>query len=118
MEEVTNIVAKSLSWVHRNSPTYGGDPNQIFAGGHSASSKFASLICIDDRYLNNEYLSFEVLKGCMSIGADTHEIPKIIMTAKHRQTLNGDKMFTFGHRQTFGNDPEKHVNLSSVTELS
>ena len=29
------------------------------------------------------------------------------MTAEHRQALYGGKMFTFGHRQKFGNDPEK-----------
>ena len=28
------------------------------------------------------------------------------------------KMFTFGHRQKFGNDPEKHVDFSAVTHVS
>jgi acetyl esterase/lipase len=27
-------------------------------------------------------------------------------------------MFNFGHRQKFGNDPEKHVNLSAVTHVA
>ena len=26
-------------------------------------------------------------------------------------------MFTFGHRQKFGNDPEKHVNFSAVNHI-
>ena len=26
-------------------------------------------------------------------------------------------MFTFGHRQKFGNDPEKHVDFSAVTHI-
>jgi hypothetical protein len=62
-------------------------------------------------------MSFDVLKGCVPVDGDTYDIPKIIMTAEHRQALYGGKMFTFGHRQKFGNDPEKHVDLSAVTHV-
>ncbi|MFN9824272.1 MAG: alpha/beta hydrolase, partial [Planctomyces sp.] len=48
----------------------------------------------------------------------TYDIPKIIATAEHRQMLYGGKMFTFGHRQKFGNDPEKHVSFSAVTHVA
>ena len=30
----------------------------------------------------------------------------------------GGKMFTFGHRQKFGNAPEKHVDFSAVTHVA
>ncbi|MCA9185486.1 MAG: hypothetical protein KDA99_07695 [Planctomycetales bacterium] len=46
---------------------------------------------------------------------DMSYIPKIIMTAEHRQAIYGGKMLTFGHRQKFGNDPEKHVDSSAAT---
>jgi acetyl esterase/lipase len=111
-------VAKSLGWVHRNISKYGGDPNRIYVGGHSAGAQLAALICIDDRYLKEEDVSFDVLKGCVPIDGDTYDIPKIIMTAEHRQALYGGKMFTFGHRQKFGNDPEQHVDLSAVTHVA
>jgi hypothetical protein len=32
--------------------------------------------------------------------------------------LYGGEMFTFGHRQKFGNDPKKHVDLSAVTHVA
>ena len=118
MEELTDDIARSLGWVHKNIAKYGGDPNRIFVGGHSAGAQLAALICIDDRYLKNEGVSFEVLKGCVPVDGDTYDIPKIIMTAEHRQTLYGGRMFTFGHRQKFGNDPEKHVNFSAVTHVA
>ena len=118
MEELTDDIARSLGWVHKNIATYGGDPNRIFVGGHSAGAQLAALICIDDRYLKNEGVSFDVLKGCVPVDGDTYDIPKIIMTAEHRQTLYGGRMFTFGHRQKFGNDPEKHVNFSAVTHVA
>ena len=118
MEELIGDVARSLGWVHKHIAQYGGDPERIFVGGHSAGAQLAALICIDDRYLKKEGVSFEVLKGCVPVDGDTYDIPKIIMTAEHRQALYGGKMFTFGHRQKFGNDPEKHVDFSAVTHVA
>jgi acetyl esterase/lipase len=118
MDELVGDVARSLGWVHRNIARYGGDPGQIIVGGHSAGAQLAALICIDDKYLKKEGVSFEVLKGCIPIDGDTYDIPKIIQTAEHRQAVYGGKMFTFGHRQKFGNDPEKHVDFSAVTHVT
>ena len=118
MDELVGDVARSLGWVHRNIARYGGDPRQIIVGGHSAGAQLAALICIDDKYLKKEGVSFEVLKGCIPVDGDTYDIPKIIMTAEHRQAVYGGKMFTFGHRQKFGNDPEKHVVFSAVTHVA
>ncbi len=118
MDVLIRDVAKSLGWVHKNIAKYGGDPKRIFVGGHSAGAQLAALICIDDRYLQEQGVSFEVLKGCVPVDGDTYDIPKIIMTAEHRQALYGGKMFTFGHRQKFGNDPEKHVDFSAVTHVA
>ena len=118
MDELVGDVASSLGWVHRNIARYGGDPRQIIVGGHSAGAQLAALICIDDKYLKKEGVPFEVLKGCIPIDGDTYDIPKIIQTAEHRQAVYGGKMFTFGHRQKFGNDPEKHVDFSAVTHVT
>jgi acetyl esterase/lipase len=118
MDELMGDVARSLGWVHGNIARYGGDPARIFVGGHSAGAQAAALICVDDRYLKKEGVPFDVLKGCVPVDGDTYDIPKIIMTAEHRQTIYGGKMFTFGHRQKFGNDPEKHADFSAVTHVA
>jgi acetyl esterase/lipase len=118
MEELTEDIAKSLGWVYRNIAMHGGDPHRIFVGGHSAGAQLAALICIDDRYLKQQGVPFKALKGCVPVDGDTYDIPKIIMTAEHRQTLYGGEMFTFGHRQKFGNDPKKHVDFSAVTHVA
>ena len=68
----------------------------------------ATLLCKD----------FGILKGCVPVDGDTYDIPKIIMTSEQRQALYGGKMFTFGHRQKFGNDPEKHIDYSAVTHVA
>jgi acetyl esterase/lipase len=118
MSALVRDVAKALGWVHRNIAKHGGDPRRIFVGGHSAGAQLAALLCTDERYLKEEGVSFEVLRGCVPVDGDTYDIPKIIMTAELRQTLYGGKMFTFGHRQKFGNDPEKHVDFSAITHVA
>jgi acetyl esterase/lipase len=118
MDELIGDVAQSIGWVHRNIAKYGGDPNRVYVGGHSAGAQLAALICIDDRRLNEVGVSFDILKGCIAVDGDTYDIPKIILTAEHRQALYGGEMFTFGHRQKFGNDPRKHVDFSAVTHVA
>jgi acetyl esterase/lipase len=118
MEDLIDDVARSVGWLQRNVARYGGDPARIFVGGHSSGAQVAALLCIDDRYLKKQGVSLDVIKGCVPVDGDTYDIPKIIMTAEHRQALYGGKMFTFGHRQKFGNDPEKHVSLSAVTHVA
>ena len=118
MEDLLADVARSVGWVHRNISRYGGDPARIFLGGHSSGAQVAALLSVDDRYLKKEGVSLAAIKGCVPVDGDTYDIPKIIMTAEHRQALYGGKMFTFGHRQKFGNDPEKHVEFSAVTHVA
>lgn len=118
MDVLTRDVARSLGWVHRNIADYGGDPERIIVGGHSAGAQLAALLCTDDRYLKEEGVSFKVLKGCVPVDGDTYDIPKIITTAELRQQLYGAALPTFGHRQKFGNDPGKHIDFSAVTHIT
>ncbi len=118
MESLISDVALSLTWVHQNIEHYGGDPSHIIVGGHSAGAQLAAILCTDHRYLEKQGVYFDVLKGCVPVDGDTYDIPKIIQTAEHRQTLYGGKMFTFGHRQKFGNDPKKHIDFSAVTHVA
>jgi hypothetical protein len=68
--------------------------------------------------MKKQGVPFAVLKGCIPVDGDTYDIPKIILTAEHRQALYEGKLPTFGHRQIFGNDPEKHVEFSAVTHVA
>ncbi len=118
MSVLVRDVAKAVGWVSKNIAAHGGDPQRIFIGGHSAGAQLAALLCTDDRYLKEEGVSFRDLKGCVPVDGDTYDVPKIIMTAELRQALYGGTMPTFGHRQKFGNDPEKHVDFSAVTHVA
>ena len=118
MDVLVRDVAQALGWVHRNIASHGGDPKRIVVGGHSAGAQLAALLCTDERYLKEQNVSLAVLKGCVPVDGDTYDIPKIIMTAELRQMLYGGKLPTSGHRQKFGNDPQKHVDFSAVTHVA
>jgi hypothetical protein len=75
-------------------------------------------MCIDDRYLKAEGVPFDVLKGCVPVDGDTYDVPAIIETAETRRRVHGQPQAKFGHREKFGNDPEKHKDFSAVTHVA
>jgi acetyl esterase/lipase len=118
MGTIIRDVAKALRWTHEHVAEFGGDPKRIFVMGHSAGAQLAALICIDDRYLKAEKVSMDVIKGCVPVDGDTYDVPAIIATAEARWTAHGLPKAKFGHREKFGNDPEKHKDFSAVTHVA
>jgi arylformamidase len=118
MATIVRDVAKSLRWVHDHVAEHGGDPRRVFVMGHSAGAQLAALLCIDDRYLKAEGLSLEFIKGCVPVDGDTFDVPAIIETAEARWRAHRLPRATFGHREKFGNDPEKHRDFSAVTHIA
>jgi acetyl esterase/lipase len=118
MGTIVRDVAKSIHWVHDHVAEHGGDPNRLLIMGHSAGAQLAALICTDDRYLKAEGLSFSMLKGCVPVDGDTYDLPAIIATAETRRRAHGQPQAKFGHREKFGNDPEKHRDFSAVTHVA
>jgi len=118
MGTIIRDIAKSVHWVHDHIGEYGGDPERILVMGHSAGAQLAALICTDDRYLKAEGLSLSILKGCVPVDGDTYDVPAIITTAETRRRVHHQPQATFGHREKFGNDPEKHLDFSAVTHIA
>jgi acetyl esterase/lipase len=110
-------IAKSLHWTRDHVAEYGGDPTRIIVGGHSAGAQLAALISIDDRYLKAEGCSLGMIKGCVPVDGDTYDVPAIIEVAETRWRVHGLPPAKFGHREKFGNSPEKHKDYSAVTHV-
>jgi len=111
-------VAKAAHWVHDHIAEYGGDPKRLLVMGHSAGAQLAAIICTDDRYLKAEELSFDIIKGCVPVDGDTFDIPAIIEVAETRWRVHNLPKSKAGHREKFGNDPEKHKDYSAVTHVA
>jgi len=118
MGTINRDVAKSIRWVHDHIAEYGGDPKRLFIMGHSAGAELAALICTDERYLKAEGLSLAIIKGCVPVDGDTYDVPAIIEVAETRWRVHGLPKAKFGHREKFGNDPEKHKDFSAVTHVA
>lgn len=118
METIVRDVARSIGWVSRHIAEFGGDPERLLIGGHSAGAQLAALVSTDHRYLEAEGLLPSILKGCVPVDGDTYDIPAVILTEEVRRQAHGQPPPTFGHRQKFGNDPEKHREFSTVTHVA
>jgi acetyl esterase/lipase len=117
METLIGDVAKAVGWVHQHIEAYGGDPQRIFIMGHSAGAQLAAILCTDERYLQREGVALASLRGCVPVDGDTFDIPAIITTAEIRRQVHGQPLPSFGHREKFGNSPEKHREFSAVNHI-
>ena len=118
MATIHRDVAKAVHWVHDHIAEYGGDPKRLWIMGHSAGAELAALLCTDERYLKAEGLSLAIVKGCVPVDGDTYDVPAIIEVAETRWRVHGLPKAKFGHREKFGNDPEKHRDFSAVTHVA
>ena len=118
MATLHSDVAKSFGWVHKHIAEYGGNPQRILVGGHSAGAQLAAILCTDDRYLKSEGFSFDVLLGCVPVDGDTYDIPAMIETAETRLRVHGFPPPKQGHRIKFGETLEKQNNFSAVTHIA
>ena len=118
MDALTNDVATALGWVHKTIATYGGDPTRLLVMGHSAGGQLAALMCTDEKYAKAQGFALTMIKGCVPVDADTFDIPAIIEVAETRARVHQLPLPTNGHRQKFGNDPQKHRDFSAVTHVA
>ena len=118
MDTIVKDIAKSIHWVHDHIGEFGGDPERSLVMGHSAGAQLAALVATDDRYLKAEGLPLGIIKACVPVDGDTYDVPAIIETAETRRRVHGLPQAKVGHREKFGNTPEKHRDLSAVTHVA
>ena len=67
-------VARAFAWTYKNIEKYGGRPDQIFVGGHSAGGHLSALLAVDDTYLKAEGMSTSKIKGVIPISG-VYDLP-------------------------------------------
>jgi acetyl esterase/lipase len=109
LKEMTGDIAKAIKWIHDHAKDFGGDPNVIFVGGHSAGAHLAALVCTDERYLQAEGLTLANIKGCIPVDTAAYDIPKRVADAKSVPEKA---------TEVFGKDDDSHKELSPITYIS
>lgn len=118
MDTLNRDVARAFGWVEKHIADYGGDPNRVLVGGHSAGAELAALICTDERYLKAEGASFKVLLGCVPVDGDTYDVPAIVETEETRRRVHGQPEPKVTHRNEFGTTPENLRRFSATTYIA
>ena len=62
-----NDVADAIAWICRNIAEYGGNPERIFIGGHSAGGHYTPLLTLTDDWKHERDLPEDIVKGCLPI---------------------------------------------------
>ena len=68
--------AKAVAWARDNAASHGGDPDRLVLMGHSAGAQMATLLALDDRYLNAQGLRpAEALRGVVGLAGPYDFLP-------------------------------------------
>lgn len=60
-------VADALGWLYENIGTYGGNPERLFAGGHSAGGHYTPLLAVTSSWRAERGLPQDIIRGCLPI---------------------------------------------------
>lgn len=63
MEDAT----AAFAWTKRHIADYGGDPDRVFVGGHSAGAYLATLMSLDPSYLEAHGMGLEAIRGVLPV---------------------------------------------------
>lgn len=118
MGAIVRDVAQSFGWMEKHIGEFGGDPKRVFVGGHSAGAQLAALLCTDEKYLNEQGVSFDVLKGCMPVDGDTYDVPAVVAVEELRWRVHGMTPPKINHRNEFGDDDEHLREFSAADHVA
>jgi acetyl esterase/lipase len=112
-------VARAFAWTHKHIGEYGGDPDKLFIGGHSAGGHLAALLATDEQYLKAEGLSLKDVRGVVAVSG-VYRIPDKV----EFQWASGDgglavkiALMTNPFDLVFGKDPKVREAASPVCHV-
>ena len=67
--------AMAVAWARREINKYGGDPERLFVMGHSAGAYNAAMVAIDERWLGEQGLTPEAIRGWIGLAGPYNFLP-------------------------------------------
>jgi arylformamidase len=111
-------VARAVAWTHKHIGEYGGDPDKLFIGGHSAGGHLAALLATDEEYLKAEGLSLKDVRGAVGVSG-VYRIPDKVEFTWPTDGGQGVKigLLTNPFDLVFGKDPKGRRAASPVCHV-
>lgn len=111
-------VSRAFAWTFRNIREHGGDPGQLFVGGHSAGGHLAALLATDATYLKQVGRTAKDIRGVIGVSGvyrvDEFDLNVLVADPTGGLRLNVSvKPLTL----VFGNDPETVKQASPLTHV-
>ena len=66
--------ARAFAWLHRNVKEHDGDPDRLFIMGHSAGGHLAALLALDRKFLKEQKVPVQAIKGVIPMSG-VYDIP-------------------------------------------
>ncbi len=106
-------VRAGLAWVYNNISRYGGDPDRIFVGGHSAGGHLAAMLALCPERLESYGLPADIVKGCFAmagvfdLGTSRPDYVENFLAVVDAETIEKSSPL----RQVAGNKVPFHISI-------
>ena len=100
-------VAKAFAWTVNNISSYGGDPEKIFALGHSAGAHLVTLLSTNTSYLETAGVTVDDIIGTIAFNIGIYDIPKLYADCGMWASMGYEMM---GFAQVFGPIADSSTN--------
>jgi arylformamidase len=98
-------VRRAVAWVHRNAPTFGGDPNRLYVSGFSSGGHLAGVLLTTD-WARNFNLPADTVKGGLCCSG-MFDLKPVRLSARSRYVKFTDEM-----EQALS--PQRHLDKLNV----
>lgn len=106
--DMAGDIARSIKWLSQNVQEYGGDPQFFVLLGYSSGAHMVALVGTDTRYLEDQDLSLDIIRGVSAWDVHAYDIPEALKLMKG--TALDERI---GSMKAFFGDTEKEQEKAS-----